>query len=146
MRTSEKRYKMLCVPLETILDLLIPVSDYSAIRKIKLPEDVRPISVYWDTEYQEFRIVIESKEFDPVENHAKYPTINFEDDMIKAVPVCRLEETKVCIDNDVTRIWIDTPSAVNIEYARQILSKIGFGTTFEIPENFKIVTKTKEDK
>ena len=146
MQRIERKQKLLRVPLGAILDLLIPVSDNSVLRKIKLPDDVRPISAFWDGQYQEFMILIESNKFETVDEYSQIPKMEFDYECIKAVPICKLEETKICIDNDVTRIWIDTPSASDIEYARQILSRLNHGSRFNVPDNFEVVEKTKEDK
>jgi hypothetical protein len=136
---QEKRYKYLVLPLGELLDILRPVSEYNIMRKIKLPEDASPITAHYDFECREFLILMESQEYDPVGDGWSIPRIEYTNEMVKAVPVCTIDENKICMDNDVTRIWIDNPSVGNIEYARQILSRFGDG--YKVPENFTVESK-----
>ena len=77
------RYKILPIPYEQILNLLYPIHDVNIINKIKLPEDVSVVTVYYEPNKKEFLMVLESDEFPIVEDRACYPILDFSSEYIK---------------------------------------------------------------
>lgn len=77
-KRKERRYKILSVDIRVIMELLCPASDGYTISKLKLPEDVNPITVHYSLDRQSFLFLLESESFPPVEPGAEIPYLNGE--------------------------------------------------------------------
>ena len=75
---KDRRYKLLAVDIEAIMELLYPVSDTNLISKLKLPEDVRPITVQYSLDRQSFLFLLESENFPLVKPGEEIPYLDSE--------------------------------------------------------------------
>lgn len=70
---KERRYKILSVGIDIIFDLLYPIGNKNIISRIKLPEDVHPITVRYSQDRQSFLFLLESESFPHVEPGMEIP-------------------------------------------------------------------------
>ncbi len=78
----ERRYRILPVDIEVVLNLLYPICDTVLISKIKLPDDVHPVTVHYSRERQQFLFLLESDNFSPVEPGMEIPCFDHFGDLI----------------------------------------------------------------
>lgn len=71
----EQRYKILSIPDEVVLSLLYPLCDANILHKIKLPDDVRVVTVWFRPERASFEFLLESETFVPVPDGEYVPEI-----------------------------------------------------------------------
>lgn len=67
IKPHERRYKLLRFTMREALRIFIHDNeDLTIVNKIKLPEDVHPVHVYFDPANQCFYFILESESFDPL--------------------------------------------------------------------------------
>ncbi|MDD3915348.1 MAG: hypothetical protein PHF76_11970 [Bacteroidales bacterium] len=75
---KDRRYKLLAVDIEAIMELLFPIGRSNTISKIKLPEDVHPITVQYSLDRQSFLFLLESENFPLVNPGEEIPYLDSE--------------------------------------------------------------------
>ncbi len=78
MVKKDRRYKILPVGVDIIMNILYPIGDGNIISRIKLPEDVHPITVRYSMGRQTFLFLLESEAFPHVEPGEEIPYIEGE--------------------------------------------------------------------
>jgi len=78
LKEKERRYKILLVSPETIIELLNnwKTKDAVILPELNLPEGTNIINVYWSNQRQTFEIVLEHHTFDIVLDGAMLPILN----------------------------------------------------------------------
>lgn len=77
-KLKDRRYKILAVDIEIIMELLYPIGRGNTISKIKLPEDVHPITVQYSLDRQSFLFLLESENFPLVKMGEEIPYLDNE--------------------------------------------------------------------